>query len=293
MEQLAPLRTTTKLNWNKAAPFWDQQPQTTNKDQQTNYLLQTTWGATLIKPGAGLWPGPQTAIITHASSNKDATSSWREKKTKGKEMPKATCTGTSERKKKKEATKQSVSNKIVLRQHAPQRSIVVERVQPSNKVKSQTLRLWPLLTRQSSTDSSSMPHLSAELLILPLLTPQSPAPHDLHFWRHPTSASRSWLKGAISAWLRRFSFNPVRFVRLVHCAICNANVVLSLPIQFQAHTRFPFLNWFTTFSSNTKPQLQPLNLRRKRSIAYKATQARRTTQQLRWNNLLPSGQQQN
>ena len=208
-------------------------------------------------------------------------------------MPRATCTGTSERKKKERnnKTKQIVGNKIVLRQHAPQRSAVVIRMQPSNKVKSQTLRLWSLPTRRSSTDSSSMPHLSAELLILPLLTPYSPAPHDPHFSRHPTSVSRSWLKAAISAWLRRFSFNPVRFVRLVHCAICNARVVLSLPIQFQAHTRSSVphcLHWFTTFSSNTKPQLQPLNLRRKRSIAYKATQARRTTQQLRWNNLLHS-----
>ena len=73
---------------------------------------------------------------------------------------------------------------------------------------------------------------------------------------------------------------------------CNTTVVLSLPVQFQAHTRFPFLNWFTTFSSNTKPQQQPLDWRRKRSIAYKATPARRTTQQLSWNNLLHSRQQQ-
>ena len=34
LEQLAPPKTTTaKLNWNKTAPFWDQQPQTTNNDQ--------------------------------------------------------------------------------------------------------------------------------------------------------------------------------------------------------------------------------------------------------------------
>ena len=41
MEQLAPLRTTTKLNWNKAAPFWYQQPQTTNNDQLTTNWLTT------------------------------------------------------------------------------------------------------------------------------------------------------------------------------------------------------------------------------------------------------------
>ena len=94
------------------------------------------------------------------------------KRTKGKEMPRATCTGTSERKKKERnnKTKQIVGNKVVLRQHAPQRSVVVERVQSSDKVKSQTLRMWPLPTRRWSTDSSSMPHLSAELLILPLPT---------------------------------------------------------------------------------------------------------------------------
>ena len=93
-------------------------------------------------------------------------------------MPRATCTGTSERKKEEERnnkTKQIVGNKIILRQHAPQRSAVVVglRVQPSNKVKRPTLRLWPLPSPRSSTDSSSMPHLSAELLILPLLTPHS------------------------------------------------------------------------------------------------------------------------
>ena len=95
-------------------------------------------------------------------------------------MPRATCTGTSERenKERNNKTKQIVGNKIVLRQHAPQRSAVVVRVQPSNKVKSQTLRPWPLPTQRSSTDSSSMPHLSAELLILPLLTPHSHAPHS-------------------------------------------------------------------------------------------------------------------
>ena len=82
------------------------------------------------------------------------------KKTKGKEMPRATCTGTSERKKKKETTKEnnlSSKKKIVLQQHAPQRITVVVRVQPSNKVKSQTLHLWALPTRRSSTDSSILP----------------------------------------------------------------------------------------------------------------------------------------
>ena len=47
----------------------------------------------------------------------------------------------------------------------------------------------------------------------------------------------------------------------------------------------------TTTTAWRQPQQQPLNLRRKRSIAYKATQARRTTQQLSWNNLLHSRQQ--
>ena len=172
-------------------------------------------------------------------------------------MPRATCIGTSERenKERNNKTKQIVGNKIVLRQHAPQRSTVVVRVQPSNKVKSQTLRLWPLPTQRSSTDSSSMPHLSAELLILPLLTPHSSFSRSSLLTPHSPSPRSSLLILPLltSRATRRqrhvpgsrppFLLDSADFrsipplVRLVHCAICNRRVVLSLPIQFQTHTR--------------------------------------------------------
>ena len=124
----------------------------------------------------------------------------------------------------------------------------------SNKVKSRTLRLWPFPTQRSSTDSSSMPHLSAELLILPLLTPHSPAPHSslltFPLLTPPSPAphfsfSRSSLLAppdvsvTFLAQDRHFCLTFVQSRRssvLSTAPFVMRSRHLSLPVQFQAHT---------------------------------------------------------
>ena len=79
LEQLAPLRTTTKLKWNKAAPFWDQQPQTTNNDKQTNYMKpRGEPRLTSLGPASNLGPGPRSlqSAGVHVNSDLANSSCW-------------------------------------------------------------------------------------------------------------------------------------------------------------------------------------------------------------------------
>ena len=137
-------------------------------------------------------------------------------------MPRATCTGTSEREKKKRKKQQNKTNCRQQTDDSPStaRTTKVRRgrtraAQQQSKKSNSSPVAFPdsaivdrLLQHAPSfrwTPHSPAPHSSfsrSSLLTFPLLTPHSPAPH---FSRHPTSASRSWLKTAISAWLL---FNP-------------------------------------------------------------------------------------
>ena len=142
-------------------------------------------------------------------------------------MPRATCAGTSERKKRKKQ-----QNKTNCRQ----------KNSPSTARTTKVRRGHTRAAQQQSQKSNSSPvaspdstivdrllqhaHLSAELLILPLLTPRATRRQ-----RHVPGSRPPFLLD--SADFR--SILPL--VCLVHCAICNTNVVLSLPIQVQAHTR--------------------------------------------------------